>query len=167
MTFLRTIKPTRPLSTLKLPAQTLAKLQAKVNAYRAGTGAGRLLLTGDLSSSNKVAEAIAHETGGKLLHIDLRAVVSKYVGETEKNLSRIFAEAGSSQAILFFDEADALFGKRTDVQDSHDRYANAELDDLLRRLESFPGLVLFAVSSGVEPIEHLPCHVLKLDVNTN
>ncbi len=60
-----------------------------------------------------------------------------------------------------------LFGKRTEVQNSHDRYANAELDDLLRRLESFPGLIFFAASSGVTPIEHLPCHVLKLDVNTN
>lgn len=167
MTFLRTIKRTRPLSTLKLPAQTLAKLQARVNDYRAGTGANRLLLTGDLSHSRTVAEAIAHEMGGKLLHIDLGAVVSQYIGETEKNLSCIFAEASSSQAILFFDEADALFGKRSEVEDSHDRYANTALDDLLRRLESFPGLVLFAASSNAEPLEHLPCHILKLDVNAN
>jgi SpoVK/Ycf46/Vps4 family AAA+-type ATPase len=164
MTFLRTIKPTRPLSTLKLPTQTLATLQAKVNDYRAGTGASRILLSGDRSKSTPVAEAIAHEAGGKLLHVDLSAVVSKYIGETEKNLSRIFVEAESSQAILFFDEADALFGKRSDVKDSHDRYANTEVAYLLQRLESFPGLVLFAASSNVE---HLPCNVLKLDVNTN
>ena len=163
MTLQRAIKPARPLSALKLPAETVAKLQTTINDSRVGKGASRLLLSGDPSNSRAVAEAIAHEMGRQLLQVNLSAVVSKYVGETEKNLSRIFP----SQAILFFDEADALFGKRTEVQNSHDRYANAELDDLLRRLESFPGLIFFAASSGVTPIEHLPCHVLKLDINTN
>jgi AAA+ superfamily predicted ATPase len=152
---------------LKLPAKTLATLQTKIKDFRAGTGAGSLVLTGNPSSSRTVAEAIAHEMGSQLLHIDLNAVVSKYIGETEKNLRRIFDEAESSQAILFFDEADALFGKRSEVKDSHDRYANTAVDDLLCRLGSFPGLVIFAASSIVELPQHLPCHIVELNVNAN
>jgi SpoVK/Ycf46/Vps4 family AAA+-type ATPase len=74
--------------------------------------------------------------------VDLSAVVSKYIGETEKNLHRIFEQAQASNAILFFDEADALFGKRTDVKDAHDRYANLETGYLLQRIEEYPGLVI-------------------------
>ena len=72
-----------------------------------------------------------------LYRIDLAGVVNKYIGETEKNLRRVFAAAEESGAILFFDEADALFGKRTDVRDSHDRYANIEVDYLLQRMEAY------------------------------
>ena len=73
------------------------------------------------------AEIIANELGLDLYQIDLSGVVSKYIGETEKNLERIFAEAENANAILFFDEADALFGKRSEVRDAHDRYANIEI----------------------------------------
>ena len=76
--------------------------------------------------------------------IDLSTVVSKYIGETEKNLSRIFDEGETSNAILFFDEADALFGKRSEVKDAHDRYANVEINYLLQRIEEFDGLVILA-----------------------
>jgi SpoVK/Ycf46/Vps4 family AAA+-type ATPase len=73
-------------------------------------------------------------------------VVDKYVGETEKNLERIFSEAGGVNAVLFFDEADAIFGKRSDVRDAHDRYANIESAYLLQRLETFDGLAILATN---------------------
>jgi hypothetical protein len=92
------------------------------------------------------AEVIAAELGLDLYKIDLSTVVSKYIGETEKNLERIFAEAESSNAILFFDEADALFGKRSEVRDSHDRYANIEISYLLQRMESYNGVSILATN---------------------
>ncbi len=73
-------------------------------------------------------------------------MVSKYIGETEKNLDRVFADAAAAHALLFFDEADALFGKRTDVTDAHDRYANIEINYFLARLETFEGLVVLATN---------------------
>jgi SpoVK/Ycf46/Vps4 family AAA+-type ATPase len=73
-------------------------------------------------------------------------VVSKYIGETEKNLARIFAEAETSNAILFFDEADALFGRRSEVRDSHDRYANIEISYLLQRMEEYEGMAILATN---------------------
>ena len=73
-------------------------------------------------------------------------MISKYIGETEKNLARIFAEARTSNAILFFDEADALFGKRTQVRDAHDRYANVEISYLLQKMEEYEGMVMLATN---------------------
>jgi SpoVK/Ycf46/Vps4 family AAA+-type ATPase len=90
------------------------------------------------------AQAIASQLGVPLYRIELAAVVSKYIGETEKNLNRIFETAESPNVVLFFDEADALFGKRTDVKDSHDRYANIDVNYLLQRIEAFEGLVILA-----------------------
>jgi hypothetical protein len=90
------------------------------------------------------AEIVAGALGLDLYRIDLASMVSKYIGETEKNLSRIFAEAESSNAVLFFDEADAMFGKRTEVRDSHDRYANLEVSYLLQRMEEYEGVVVLA-----------------------
>jgi SpoVK/Ycf46/Vps4 family AAA+-type ATPase len=92
------------------------------------------------------ADIIANDLGLDLYKIDLSAVVSKYIGETEKNLERIFGEAQDSNAILFFDEADALFGKRSEVRDAHDRYANIEIAYLLQRTESYDGLVILATN---------------------
>jgi hypothetical protein len=92
------------------------------------------------------AEIMANELGLDLYKIDLSAIVSKYIGETEKNLERIFAEAQTSNAILFFDEADALFGKRSEVRDSHDRYANIEIAYLLQRMEEYDGVVILATN---------------------
>ena len=92
------------------------------------------------------AGVLAHELALDLYRIDLSTVVSKYIGETEKNLARIFAEAASSSAVLFFDEADALFGKRSAVRDSHDRYANLEVSYLLQRLEEHDGVVILATN---------------------
>jgi len=92
------------------------------------------------------AEIIASELGLDLYKIDLSTVVSKYIGETEKNLERIFSEARTSNAILFFDEADALFGKRSEVRDSHDRYANIEISYLLQRMEAYDGVTILATN---------------------
>jgi len=92
------------------------------------------------------AEIIANELGLDLYKIDLAMVVSKYIGETEKNLDRIFKEAQDSNSILFFDEADAVFGKRSEVRDSHDRYANIEIAYLLQRMEEYQGIVILATN---------------------
>jgi len=89
---------------------------------------------------------VAGELALDLYKIDLSTVVSKYIGETEKNLARIFAEAETSNAILFFDEADALFGKRSEVRDAHDRYANVEISYLLQRMEEYEGVVILATN---------------------
>ena len=96
------------------------------------------------------AEVIAADLGLDLYTVNLATVVDKYVGETEKNLERIFAEAGGVNAVLFFDEADAIFGKRSDVRDAHDRYANIESAYLLQRMETFDGLAILATNLRVE-----------------
>jgi SpoVK/Ycf46/Vps4 family AAA+-type ATPase len=92
------------------------------------------------------AEVIAHELGIDLYQIDLAGVVSKYIGETEKNLDRLFTAAETANAILFFDEADALFGKRSEVRDSHDRYANIEISYLLQKMEQYEGIAILATN---------------------
>jgi hypothetical protein len=92
------------------------------------------------------AEVIANDLRLNLYRIDLSAVVNKYIGETEKNLRRLFDAAEQGGAILFFDEADALFGKRSEVKDSHDRYANIEINYLLQRMEAFGGLAILATN---------------------
>lgn len=90
------------------------------------------------------ATLLGKQTGKDVFRIDLSRVVSKYIGETEKNLSRLFDKAENKNWILFFDEADALFGKRTDIRDAHDKYANQEVAYLLQRIESYNGLVILA-----------------------
>jgi len=106
-----------------------------------------LLFTGaDSTGKTLAAETLARSTKKDLYRIDLSQVVSKYIGETEKNLEKIFKRAENPNWILFFDEADALFGKRTDVKDSHDRFANIEISYLLQRIENYPGLVILATN---------------------
>ena len=90
------------------------------------------------------ATLLGKQTGKEVFRIDLSRIISKYIGETEKNLSRLFDKADSKNWILFFDEADALFGKRTDIRDAHDKYANQETAYLLQRIESHNGLVILA-----------------------
>ena len=92
------------------------------------------------------AEVLADELRLDLYRIDLAAVVSKYIGETEKNLRKVFDAAEESGAILLFDEADALFGKRSEVKDSHDRYANIEVSYLLQRMEAYRGLAILTTN---------------------
>lgn len=128
------------LEDLALPADRLAKLHA-VAAQRTGA----MLLTGPPGSGKTLtAEALAGTIGRDLMQVDLGRVVSRFIGETEKNLDRLFATAVASGAVLFFDEADALFGKRSDVKDSHDRYANVEVAYLLQKMESHQGVVILA-----------------------
>ena len=90
---------------------------------------------------------IAHDLDLDLLHVDLSQVVDKYLGETEKRLARLFDAAEDGGMVLLFDEADALFGKRSQVKDSHDRYANVEVGYLLQRLESFAGLAVLTTNA--------------------
>lgn len=99
------------------------------------------------------ATLLGKEAKLPVYRIDLSLVVSKYIGETEKNLEKVFDLAGNKNWILFFDEADALFGKRTSVKDAHDRFANIEVSYLLQRLEEYPGMVVFATSfkSNIDP----------------
>src|SRR5204863_3887288 len=92
------------------------------------------------------AEVLARELSYDLYRIDLSQVVSKYIGETEKNLRRVFDAAEQGSSILLFDEADALFGKRSDVRDSHDRYANVEVSYLLQRMEAYRGLAILTTN---------------------
>ena len=92
------------------------------------------------------ADILAGELGLDLYKIDLSGIISKYIGETEKNLDRIFTEARTSNSILFFDEADAVFGKRSEVRDSHDRYANIEISYLLQKMEDYDGVVILATN---------------------
>ena len=117
---------------------------------RRGGGRGHgvtALFAGDSGTGKTMsAEVIASDLGLDLYTVNLATVVDKYIGETEKNLERIFAEAGGVNAVLFFDEADAIFGKRSDVRDAHDRYANIESAYLLQRLETFDGLAVLATN---------------------
>jgi AAA+ superfamily predicted ATPase len=92
------------------------------------------------------ATLLGKYTGRQVFRVDLSTIVSKYIGETEKNLEKLFSKAASKDWILFFDEADALFGKRTEVNDSHDRYANQEVSYLLQRVENFGGLVILSTN---------------------
>ena len=158
----RKIAPSYRWSDIVLPADCMAQLREICNhvKYRdrvygdwgfgrkLALGKGLAVLFAGPSGTGKTMAAgiIAAELGIDLYKIDLSTVVSKYIGETEKNLSRIFVEAETSNAILFFDEADALFGKRSEVRDSHDRYANVEIGYLLQRVEEYEGVAILATN---------------------
>lgn len=111
-----------------------------------GKGVNALLHGHSGTGKTMAAEVVARELHLDLYKIDLAGVVSKYIGETEKNLDRIFTAASSANAILFFDEADALFGKRSEVRDSHDRYANLEISYLLQKMEQYEGVSILATN---------------------
>jgi len=117
-----------------------------------GLGIGALFSGESGTGKTMAAEVIANHLRLALYRIDLSAVVSKYIGETEKNLRGLFDAAETGGAILFFDEADALFGKRSEVKDSHDRYANIEINYLLQRMEAYSGLAILATNmkSGLD-----------------
>ena len=123
---------------------------AKMNR---GLGISALFAGESGTGKTMAAEVIANDLQLNLYRIDLSAVVNKYIGETEKNLRRLFDAAEDGGAILFFDEADALFGKRSEVKDSHDRYANIEINYLLQRIEAYRGLAILATNmkSALDP----------------
>ncbi|KUG57426.1 hypothetical protein AVL62_13460 [Serinicoccus chungangensis] len=116
---------------------------------RRGRGLGTTALFAGPSGTGKTlaAEVIAHEVGLDLVQVDLSQVVNKYIGETEKHLGSLFDAAEDGGMVLLFDEADALFGKRSEVKDSHDRYANLEVGYLLQRLEAFTGLAILTTNA--------------------
>ena len=156
------IEPTASLAEVVLPAAETQLLHRIVGQVRnrgtvfddfgfgermnRGTGLGVLFAGESGTGKTMAAEALARELDMALYKIDLSAVVSKYIGETEKNLRKLFDAAEGGGAVLFFDEADALFGKRSEVRDSHDRYANIEVSYLLQRMEQFRGLAILATN---------------------
>jgi hypothetical protein len=156
------IEPAVSWSDLVLPDKPLAQLheltdrarnRARVlSDWRMRRGGGRGcgvtgLFAGDSGTGKTMAaEVIAEDLGLELYTVNLATVVDKYVGETEKNLERIFTEASGVSAVLLFDEADAIFGKRSEVRDAHDRYANIESAYLLQRMETFDGLAILATN---------------------
>jgi ATP-dependent 26S proteasome regulatory subunit len=158
----RKLTPHYTWADIVLPSDRLEQLREICNfvKYRAlvygdwgfdgklALGKGLNVLFAGPSGTGKTmaAEIMAGELALDLYKIDLATVVSKYIGETEKNLSRIFAEAETSNSLLFFDEADALFGKRSEVNDAHDRYANLEISYLLQRMEEYEGIVILATN---------------------
>ncbi len=158
----RKITPRYTWDDIILPGDELSILRELVSTVRGRPkvletwGVGKKLASGNGitvlfagppgTGKTMAAEVIAAELHLDLYKIDLSTVVSKYIGETEKNLERIFSEAQSSNAILFFDEADALFGKRSEVKDAHDRYANIEISYLLQRMESYDGVTILATN---------------------
>ena len=150
------------VETRKLLEQVTDQVRQRSKVYdewgfrsRMNRGLGISALFAGESGTGKTmaAEVIANELDLDLYRIDLSAVVSKYIGETEKNLRRVFDAAEDGGAILFFDEADALFGTRTEVKDSHDRYANIEINYLLQRMEDYCGLAILATNmrSALDP----------------
>ncbi|AKH65106.1 MULTISPECIES: ATP-binding protein [Photorhabdus] len=112
-----------------------------------GTGISALFYGESGTGKTMAAEIIAGHLGVDLIKVDLSTVVNKYIGETEKNISRIFDLAEADSGVLFFDEADALFGKRSETKDAQDRHANIEVSYLLQRLEDYPGLVILATNN--------------------
>lgn len=117
-------------------------------AQRVSVGRGMASMFSGSSGTGKTMAAgiLANVLDLDLYRIDLSSIISKYIGETEKNLARIFDAAEAAHAILFFDEADSLFGKRSDVKDSHDRYANIEVSYLLQRMETYDGIAILATN---------------------
>ena len=159
------VKLIRPRATwehLVLPEDKLAQLREAVDRIknqsvvlddwgflkdRPGARGVRMLFTGPPGTGKSLAaEVVASAIGVDLLVVDISRVVSKWIGETEKNLAEVFDAAERAQAVLLFDEADALFGKRTEVSDAHDRYANLETAYLLSRLERFEGLAILSTN---------------------
>lgn len=156
------VQPHYGWDDIVLPPEPLAQLREMVTyvqhrhrvygewgfAQRLSLGTGLNALFAGPSGTGKTmaAEIIASALGLDLYKIDLSTVVSKYIGETEKNLRQIFHEAQDANAILFFDEADALFGKRSEVKDAHDRYANIEIAYLLQQMETYEGIVILATN---------------------
>lgn len=156
----RKLTPTYTWADLVLPAETLEQLHEICQRVKSrehvmgrwgferklslGKGTSALFAGPSGTGKTMAAEVIANEVNLDLFTIDLASVVSKYIGETEKNLDRIFATAKDTDAILFFDEADALFGKRSEVRDSHDRYANLEISYLLQKMDAYEGVTILA-----------------------
>lgn len=128
--------------------QTLQQIVVAAKENRGKTkpaGISVLFYCPDSKRKTVAAESLAKQLGRYVYRVNLDKLVSQYIGETEKNLQAAFAEAAARNSILFFDEADALFGKRSEVKDSHDRYANLEINYLLQRIESYDGITILSI----------------------
>jgi MoxR-like ATPase len=138
----------RQVEELIRAATALTRVHHEWGTARAWSESGLSALFAGPPGTGKTmaAEVVAQACGMPLFRIDLSQVVNKYIGETEKNLRRLFDAADAADVLLFFDEADALFGKRTEVKDAHDRYANLEVSYLLERMERFKGLAILATN---------------------
>jgi SpoVK/Ycf46/Vps4 family AAA+-type ATPase len=143
---IRHIKPAATWEHLAYSQSTTTGLRNICRDFTPGRGLICLFAGESGTGKTVAAEVLARELHLNLYRINLSAVVSKYIGETEKNLRRIFDAAEDGGVILFFDEADALFGNRTEVRDSHDRYANIEINYLLQRMETYHGLTILAIN---------------------
>jgi SpoVK/Ycf46/Vps4 family AAA+-type ATPase len=131
--------------TLQVPSDTLHQIREIVRGIRENKSAYRALFCGPQGSGKTLAASLlGKETGNEVYRIDLSTVTSKYIEETEKNLSKVFSQAENKNWILYFDEADDLFSGRSDIHDAHDNYANQEVAFLLQRIESYNGLVIVA-----------------------
>jgi hypothetical protein len=137
----------REIATQVRHRTTIHEVWGFSRASARGLGISALFAGESGTGKTMAAEVLAGELGLELYRIDLSSVVSKYIGETEKNLRRVFDAADGSGSILLFDEADALFGKRSEVKDSHDRYANIEVSYLLQRMEAYRGLAILTTNA--------------------
>ncbi len=159
-TLAKRIRPRRTWDDIVLSPERIALLRGIVSRYRHADmvydewgfepipSRGLVALFSGSSGTGKTlaAEIVAGELGLDMFKLDLSSVVSKYIGETEKNLDQVFDAAGAGNVVLFFDEADSLFGKRSEVKDARDRYANIEVSYLLQRLETYDGVVVMATN---------------------
>ncbi len=136
----------REMSSMVLSRPLVLETWGLGRKLTAGSGISALFSGPPGTGKTLAAQIIANQLGIDLYRIDLSTVVSKYIGETEKNLEHIFSEASESNAILFFDEADTIFGKRSEVKDAHDRYANIEVGYLLQRIENYNGVAILATN---------------------
>ena len=155
-------RPSVPYATHIIPAVSWSDLTAadttlhslRELADRAThdpAGVAALFSGGSRRSRVLAAEVVAGSLGTDLLTVDISAVVSKWLGETEKNLSRVFAVAERTQAVLLLDEADALFGARTETTDAHDRYSHQAVNFLIREIPRFPGVVILSTKAANDP----------------
>ena len=137
------IDPAGRLADATLSEHTRRELTQILQGLRSTADAGVALFSGPSGTGKTIAALVlASELGRQVMRIDLSRVVSKYIGETEKNIDAAFEAAQQSGAVLLLDEADELFGKRTEVKDSNDRYANLEVSYLLQRIEAYEGIVI-------------------------
>jgi SpoVK/Ycf46/Vps4 family AAA+-type ATPase len=151
------IKSAATWADLGLPTEVVSKLKevcsqvkqsSRTSIRESNPDKGLIVLFSGLGGTSKIkaAEVIANQLHLDLYRVDLSAILSKYIGETEKNLRRLFDTTEATNTILFFDEADALFDKRSEVRDAHDRYANIEVSYLLERIEDYKGIAILATN---------------------
>ena len=151
--------------TVKLQLDSLNDLISKLNithtideAKNDAAFGCKVLFDGSAKGKKLAAKLIGKQNSLNVYRINLSRLVSNYTNETEKNLEKLFEAAEKKNWVLFFNEADALFGKRTDVEDAHDRYANEEISYLLQRIKEYPGLIIFSSKNKDDSNNTFPIH---------